>query len=151
MMGPDAMIFVFWILSFKSIFSLSTFTFIKKILNNKKRYFLLLISPSFHYNHWYVSIDWNIWNQLPPLVIWKKKKVISLTKTLYSSAHISACNQLSSCCHALGCKLPCIRDVLSTQCSGPCTQDYVLCKYPLKDISSGEKMLHPLLKNETYI
>ena len=29
-MGPDAMIFVFWMLSFKSTFSLSSFTFIKR-------------------------------------------------------------------------------------------------------------------------
>ena len=32
-MGLDAMIFVFWIFSFKSIFSLSSFTFIKKLLS----------------------------------------------------------------------------------------------------------------------
>ena len=31
--GPDAMIFVFWILSFKPTFSLSTFTFIKRLLS----------------------------------------------------------------------------------------------------------------------
>ena len=30
-MGPDAMIFVFWMLSFKPAFSLSSFTFIKKL------------------------------------------------------------------------------------------------------------------------
>ena len=30
-MGPDAMIFVFWILTFKPTFSLSTFTFIKRL------------------------------------------------------------------------------------------------------------------------
>ena len=33
-MGPDAMIFVFWILSFKPTFSLSTFTFIKRLLSS---------------------------------------------------------------------------------------------------------------------
>ena len=32
-MGPDAMILVFWMLSFKPIFSLSSFTFIKWTLN----------------------------------------------------------------------------------------------------------------------
>ena len=31
MMGPDAMIFVFWMLNFKPTFSLSSFTFIKKL------------------------------------------------------------------------------------------------------------------------
>ena len=33
-MGPDAMIFVFWMLSFKPTFSLYTFTFIKRLLSS---------------------------------------------------------------------------------------------------------------------
>ena len=33
-MGPDAMILVFWMLSFKSTFSLSSFTFIKRLFNS---------------------------------------------------------------------------------------------------------------------
>ena len=33
-MGPDAMILVFWMLSFKSIFSLSSFTFIKRLFSS---------------------------------------------------------------------------------------------------------------------
>ena len=33
-MGPDAMIFVFWMLSFKPIFSLSSFTFIKRLFSS---------------------------------------------------------------------------------------------------------------------
>ena len=33
-MGPDAMIFVFWMLSFKPSFSLSSFTFIKRLLSS---------------------------------------------------------------------------------------------------------------------
>ena len=32
-MGPDAMIFVFWMLSFKPTFSLSSFTFIKRLFS----------------------------------------------------------------------------------------------------------------------
>ena len=32
-MGPDAMIFIFWMLSFKPTFSLSTFTFIKRLFS----------------------------------------------------------------------------------------------------------------------
>ena len=32
-MGPDAMIFIFWILSFKPTFSLSSFTFIKRLVD----------------------------------------------------------------------------------------------------------------------
>ena len=31
MMGPDAMIFVFWMLNFKPVFSLSSFTFIRRL------------------------------------------------------------------------------------------------------------------------
>ena len=33
-MGPDAMIFVFWMLSFKPIFSLSSFTFVKVLFSS---------------------------------------------------------------------------------------------------------------------
>ena len=33
-MGPDAMIFVFWMLSFKPTFSLSTFTFLKSLFSS---------------------------------------------------------------------------------------------------------------------
>ena len=33
-MGPDAMIFVFWVLSFKSAFSLSSFTLIKRLVSS---------------------------------------------------------------------------------------------------------------------
>ena len=33
-MGPDAMILVFWMLSFKPTFSLSSFTFIKRLFNS---------------------------------------------------------------------------------------------------------------------
>ena len=33
-MGPDAMIFVYWMLSFKPTFSLSSFTFIKRLLSS---------------------------------------------------------------------------------------------------------------------
>ena len=33
-MGPDSMIFVFWMLNFKPTFSLSTFTYIKRLLNS---------------------------------------------------------------------------------------------------------------------
>ena len=36
-MGPDAMILVFWMLSFKPTFSLSFFTFIKRLFNRQKK------------------------------------------------------------------------------------------------------------------
>ena len=36
-MGPDAMILVFWMVSFKSAFSLSSFTLIKRFFKKKKK------------------------------------------------------------------------------------------------------------------
>jgi len=36
-MGPDAMIFVFWMLNFKPAFSLSSFTFIKRLFSSSSR------------------------------------------------------------------------------------------------------------------
>ena len=37
-MGPDAMIFVFWVLSFKPTFSLPYFTFIKRLFSSSSLY-----------------------------------------------------------------------------------------------------------------
>ena len=37
MMGPDAMIFVFWMLSFKPVFSLSSLTLIRKLFSSSSR------------------------------------------------------------------------------------------------------------------
>ena len=37
-MGPDAMIFVFWILSFKPAFSLFSFTFVKRLFSSSSLY-----------------------------------------------------------------------------------------------------------------
>ena len=48
-MGPDAMIFVFWMLSFKPTFSLSSFTFIKRLFNSSSPICIsevIAISPS---------------------------------------------------------------------------------------------------------
>ena len=42
MMGPDAMILVFWMLSFKPTFSLSSFTFIKRLFSSSSLCFLAL-------------------------------------------------------------------------------------------------------------
>ena len=48
-MGPDAMIFVFWMLSFKPTFSLSSFTFIRK--NNIPQRIVGRYSSSINTNH----------------------------------------------------------------------------------------------------
>ena len=46
-MGPDAMIFVFWMLSFKPTFSLSSFTFIKKLFSSSSLSAIRVVSSAF--------------------------------------------------------------------------------------------------------
>ena len=54
MMGLDAMIFIFWMLSFKSAFSLSSYTFIKRLFSSSS--VLLLRWYHLHiWGYWYFS------------------------------------------------------------------------------------------------
>ena len=46
-MGPDAMIFIFWMLSFKPTFSLSTFTFIKRLLSSSSLSAIRVVSSAY--------------------------------------------------------------------------------------------------------
>ena len=46
-MGPDAMIFVFWMLSFKPTFSLSSFTFIKRLLISSSLSAIRVVSSAY--------------------------------------------------------------------------------------------------------
>ena len=46
-MGPDAMIFVFWMLSFKLTFSLSSFTFIKRLLSSSSLSAIRMVSSAY--------------------------------------------------------------------------------------------------------
>ena len=46
-MGPDAVIFVFWMLSFKPTFSLSTFTFIKRLLSSSSLSAIRVVSSAY--------------------------------------------------------------------------------------------------------
>ena len=46
-MGPDAMILVFWMLSFKSAFSLSSFTFIKRLFSSSLLSAIRVVSPAY--------------------------------------------------------------------------------------------------------
>ena len=59
--GPDAMIFIFWMLSFKPAFSHSSFTFIKRLFSSSP-----LFAIGWYYLHiwgyWYFS--WQSWFQL---------------------------------------------------------------------------------------
>ena len=45
--GPDALIFVFWMLSFKPTFSLSSFTFIKRLLNSSSLSAIRVVSSAY--------------------------------------------------------------------------------------------------------
>ena len=46
-MGPDAMIFVFWMLSFKPAFSLSSFTFIKRLFSSSLLSAIRVVSSAY--------------------------------------------------------------------------------------------------------
>ena len=46
-MGPDAMIFVFWMLSYKPNFSLSSFTFIKRLLSSSSLSAIRVVSSAY--------------------------------------------------------------------------------------------------------
>ena len=46
-MGPDAMIFVFWMLSFKPTFSLSSFTFIKRLFTYSSLSAIRVVSSAY--------------------------------------------------------------------------------------------------------
>ena len=47
MMGPDAMIFIFWMLSFKPTFSLSSFTFIKRFCSSSSLSAVRVVSSAY--------------------------------------------------------------------------------------------------------
>ena len=46
-MGLDAMIFVFWMLSFKAAFSLSSFTFIKRLFSSSSLFTVRVVSSAY--------------------------------------------------------------------------------------------------------
>ena len=46
-MGPDAMIFIFWMLNFKPTFSLSSFTFIKRLFSSSSLSAIRLVSSAY--------------------------------------------------------------------------------------------------------
>ena len=61
LMGPDAMIFVFWMLSFKPTFSVSSFTFIKRLFSSSSLSAIRVVSSAI-WGYWYFS--WQSWFQL---------------------------------------------------------------------------------------
>ena len=60
-MGLDAMIFIFWMLSFKPTFSLSSFTFIKRLFSSSLLSAIRVVSPAY-LRLWYFS--WQSWLEL---------------------------------------------------------------------------------------
>ena len=59
-MGTDAMIVVFWMLSFKPTFSLSSFTFIKRLFNSSSLSAISVVSSAYlrywhFFYYWYFS------------------------------------------------------------------------------------------------
>ena len=99
-MGPDAMILVFWMLSFKPTFSLSSFIFIKRLLSSSSLYairvvpsaylrwlifFLIILiptcassSPAFHIMYSAYKLNKqgdNIWPWHTPFPIWNQSVV----------------------------------------------------------------------------
>ena len=63
-MGPDAMIFVFWMLTFKPTFSFSSFTFIKRLFSFSLLSAIRVVSSAY-LRLWYFSQQ--SWFQLVPL------------------------------------------------------------------------------------
>ena len=60
-MGPDAMILVFWMLSFKPTFSLSSFTFIKKLFSSSSLSAIRVVSSAYLR---LLIFSWQSWFQL---------------------------------------------------------------------------------------
>ena len=52
--GPDAMILVFWMLSFKPTFSFSSFTFIKRLFSSSSLSAIRVVSSAY-LDYWYFS------------------------------------------------------------------------------------------------
>ena len=48
-MGPDAMILVFWMLSFKPTFSVSSFTFIKNLFSSFSLFAVRVVSSAYRW------------------------------------------------------------------------------------------------------
>ena len=60
-MGPDAMIFIFWMLSFKPALSLSSYTFIKRLFSSSLLSAIRVVSSAY-WGYWHFS--WQSWFQL---------------------------------------------------------------------------------------
>ena len=61
-MGPDAMIFVFWMLSFRPTFSLSSFTFIKRLFSSSSLSAIRVVLSAYQtYSFMFKNVTALIW------------------------------------------------------------------------------------------
>ena len=95
-MGPDAMIFVFWLLSFKPTFSFSSFTFIKRLFNSSSLsairvisaayLWLLIFFPAIFHTYWrFFSIfGFPLWKQIyrKPVILMQRHRDIPALSNL---------------------------------------------------------------------
>ena len=58
LMGPDAMIFIFWMLSFKPAFSLSSFTFIDRFLSSSSLSAIRMVSSAIWGYRYFSQQSW---------------------------------------------------------------------------------------------
>ena len=98
--GPDAMILVFWMLSFKPAFSISSFTFIKRLLTSsslsairvhiwgywyfsRQSWFQLVLHPAWHFA-WCALHRWQAAALTYSFLIWNQSVVPYLVLTVAS-------------------------------------------------------------------
>ena len=84
-MGPDAMTFIFWMLSFKPTFSLSSFTFIKRLFSSSRKVIVPLnfIVPL----QSIVNVSWL--GEFLPVFWWMELDLVSLKSSAGSSSGVS--------------------------------------------------------------
>ena len=84
-MGPDAMIFVFWMLSFKPTFSLSSFTFIKRFFSSSSLF--RLDCGAIYLREQLTSIHWSLTVECDAKRGRKIEQIRETKKALLKSCH----------------------------------------------------------------
>jgi len=109
-MGPDSMILVFWMFSFKPAFSLSSFTFIKRLFSSSSLSAIRVVSSA--YLRLYFS--WQSWFQLVLHPVWHftwytlhiseiRRVTIYSLDVSFSNLEPVHCSMSSSNCYFLTC------------------------------------------------
>ena len=97
-MGLDAMILVFWMLSFKSAFSLSSFTFIKRLFSSSLLSAIRLVVVQLLSCVWLFVTPWPAAGQpsLSFTISWSLLKLMFIELVMLSN-HLILCRPFSSC------------------------------------------------------